>query len=402
MVVYLDHAATTPMRPEAIAAYADALRLVGNPSSIHSQGQHAKRMLEEARETVAATLGLRPDRGGVHLRRHRGDQPRASRGIYWARNGGRPASRAASSSRGGEHHATVDTVEWLERSEGAIVHWLPLDSAGPHRLPALRRRAALHDDIALVTLPRGQQRGGHRAAGGGARGARRRVRRPGARGRRRAYGHLPDRLRGLRRRTRCSVLRAQDRRAGRHRRAGAVAGAATVVPLIHGGGQQRQVRSGTQDVAGRRVVRGGSHRRAGRPGRRGCAAEAAARPAHRRRARGGARGRTARATRSSRACRGNAHFTFPGAQGDSLLFLLDCRRRLGDHRIRLPGGHPRAVARAARRWGGAERDARGALRFTLGRTSTDADVDALLAALPAAYAQAASRRPCRPRGHPGR
>ena len=60
MPVYLDHAATTPMRQEAIAAYADAMAVVGNPSSIHSQGQQARRMLEEARETVAATLGADP------------------------------------------------------------------------------------------------------------------------------------------------------------------------------------------------------------------------------------------------------------------------------------------------------------------------------------------------------
>jgi cysteine desulfurase len=60
MVVYLDHAATTPMLPEAIEAYTGALRLVGNPSSIHSHGQNAKRMLEEAREKVAASLGCDP------------------------------------------------------------------------------------------------------------------------------------------------------------------------------------------------------------------------------------------------------------------------------------------------------------------------------------------------------
>jgi cysteine desulfurase len=54
MVVYLDHAATTPMLPDAIRAYAEALGVVGNPASIHSQGQAAKRMLEEAREQVAA------------------------------------------------------------------------------------------------------------------------------------------------------------------------------------------------------------------------------------------------------------------------------------------------------------------------------------------------------------
>ena len=57
MTVYLDHAATTPMRPEAIAALTAALGSVGNPASIHRAGQQAKRLLEESREHVAATLG---------------------------------------------------------------------------------------------------------------------------------------------------------------------------------------------------------------------------------------------------------------------------------------------------------------------------------------------------------
>src|SRR6478735_5796263 len=60
MAVYLDHAATTPMSDAAISAYVDAMAVVGNPSSIHSQGQNARRLLEEAREEVAATLGCDP------------------------------------------------------------------------------------------------------------------------------------------------------------------------------------------------------------------------------------------------------------------------------------------------------------------------------------------------------
>ncbi len=104
MPVYLDHAATTPMLPEAIAAYTAALGIVGNPSSIHSQGQNAKRMLEEAREQVAASLGCDPievvfTSGGtesVNL---------AIKGLYWTSAGRRILVPR------GEHHATIDTVE---------------------------------------------------------------------------------------------------------------------------------------------------------------------------------------------------------------------------------------------------------------------------------------------------
>ena len=84
MPVYLDHAATTPMRAEVLAEYVAALSIVGNPSSIHSLGQQAKGMLETARETVAAALGVDPIQvtftsGGtesINL---------AIKGLFWAR-----------------------------------------------------------------------------------------------------------------------------------------------------------------------------------------------------------------------------------------------------------------------------------------------------------------------------
>lgn len=60
MRVYLDHAATTPMPPEVLDAYVSALGLVGNPSSIHTQGQQAKRLLEDARSAVADSVGATP------------------------------------------------------------------------------------------------------------------------------------------------------------------------------------------------------------------------------------------------------------------------------------------------------------------------------------------------------
>ena len=124
MSVYLDHAATTPMLPEAIDAYTAALGIVGNPSSIHSQGQNAKRMLEEAREQVAASLGADPievvfTSGGtesVNL---------GIKGLYWARNSRSPVEqRNRILVPRGEHHATIDAVEWLEKYEGAIIDWV--------------------------------------------------------------------------------------------------------------------------------------------------------------------------------------------------------------------------------------------------------------------------------------
>ncbi|MCA0216983.1 MAG: aminotransferase class V-fold PLP-dependent enzyme, partial [Actinobacteria bacterium] len=142
MNVYLDHAATSPMPAEVIEAYMAALAVVGNPSSIHTQGQTAKRMLEEAREAVAAAVGAEPievtfTSGGTEAINL------ALKGLWWARTGTRILSTRA------EHHATIDALEWLERHEGAVIEWIPVDSLGRIDLDALA--AALGSDVALVT-----------------------------------------------------------------------------------------------------------------------------------------------------------------------------------------------------------------------------------------------------------
>src|ERR1700679_3366430 len=93
MAIYLDYAATTPIDPKVLSAYVEALSVVGNPASIHSQGQNAKRMLEESRELVAASLGANPievtfTSGGtesINL---------AIKGLFWARNPAQPRERS--------------------------------------------------------------------------------------------------------------------------------------------------------------------------------------------------------------------------------------------------------------------------------------------------------------------
>ncbi|MFS2030984.1 aminotransferase class V-fold PLP-dependent enzyme, partial [Curtobacterium sp. CT11-45] len=145
MPVYLDHAATTPILPEALAAFTAALGTVGNPSSIHSAGQQAKMLLEDGRAAVAASLDADPvevvfTSGGtesINL---------AVKGMFWARQQDRPRPRIVVP--GGEHHATVDTVEWLERHEGAVVDVVPLDAQGRVDLVALEARLAAAAGVA--------------------------------------------------------------------------------------------------------------------------------------------------------------------------------------------------------------------------------------------------------------
>ncbi|MFJ3488521.1 cysteine desulfurase family protein [Leifsonia aquatica] len=380
MPVYLDHAATTPMRPEAIAAFADAMGVVGNPSSIHSQGQQAKRMLEEAREAVAATLGCDPievvfTSGGtesINL---------AVKGFYWARNA--QARRPRILVPGGEHHATTDTIEWLERAEGARAEWVDLNAEGrivpaPITAPdetALLTFLAVNNEVGtiqpVVDLAAPAREAGvpvHVDAVS-------------------AYGHLPIDFAALG----VDALSVSAHKIGGPVGIGALvlSRTSTVVPLIHGGGQQRQVRSGTQDVAA--AV---SFAVAARAAEAERVAEAARLGVLRDRLIAGVRSAVPEAVLSGpepasrERVASNAHFVFPGAQGDSLLFLLDMAGLSVSTGSACTAGIPEP-SQVLLAMGRSELDARSALRFTLGRTSTEADVDALLTALPAAYAQAA-------------
>ncbi|HRN29349.1 MAG TPA: cysteine desulfurase family protein, partial [Terrimesophilobacter sp.] len=323
MTVYLDHAATTPMLPEVLTAYTEALGLIGNPSSIHSDGQNSKRMLEEAREQVAAALGADPievvfTSGGtesINL---------AVKGLFWSQN--HPSAGRVAPAEGGpvsrpkprilvplgEHHATLDTVEWLERHEGAIIEWLPIDELGRIRVDAAERVLAEHDDVALLTFLWANNEVGtiqpvaELVALADAKGVPVHVDAVSA------FGHVPVDFAAYG----IFALAVSAHKIGGPLGIGALvlSRTATVEPLIHGGGQQRQVRSGTQDA----------------PAAIGFGV-AAQRPLL---DLSGLRDRLIEGVREavpSAVLRGhptdrlssNVHFTFPGCEGDSLLFLLD-------------------------------------------------------------------------------
>lgn len=383
MTVYLDHAATTPILPEALAAFTAALGTVGNPSSIHSAGQQAKMLLEDGRAAVAASLDADPvevvfTSGGtesINL---------AVKGLFWARQQDRPRPRIVVP--GGEHHATVDTVEWLERHEGAVVDVVPLDAQGRVDLAGLEARLADASDVALVTFLWANNEVGTiqpvarivelaHAAGV-----------PVHSDAVAAYGQVPVSFAasGL------DALSVSAHKVGGPVGIGALVlgRKATVEPLIHGGGQQRQVRSGTQDAPAAAAF--------------GVAAAVPHAPvaAMRDRLVAGVLAAVPSAVLMGDPVDrlpGNAHFTFPGCEGDSLLFLLDAAGVAVSTGSACQAGVPEA-SHVLLAMGLSEQDARGALRITLGHTTTDADVDAFLAVLPDAVARAgaagmASRAP---------
>src|ERR1700734_1521992 len=127
-MVYLDHAATSPMHPAAVEAMTAVLSTVGNASSLHAPGRVARRRMEESRELIAAKLGARPSEviftaGGTEA------DNLAVKGIFWARRAGDPR-RIRILASAVEHHAVMDAAAWLESHEGAQVTWLAVDAHG--------------------------------------------------------------------------------------------------------------------------------------------------------------------------------------------------------------------------------------------------------------------------------
>ncbi|WP_255770981.1 cysteine desulfurase family protein [Pseudarthrobacter sulfonivorans] len=383
MPVYLDHAATTPLSAEALAALTRELSRTGNPSSLHGSGRRARRSVEDAREAIATAAGAHPSEviftsGGTE------SDNLAVKGLFWSRSGEDPARRRILCSAV-EHHAVLDTVEWLERHEGAQVTWLPVDSEGVVDLEVLAAELA-HDpgSIALVTVMWANNEVGTiepvarivelaHAAGV-----------PVHSDAVQAFGSLPVDFKasGL------DAMSVSGHKIGGPVGVGALllGRAVKLTPVQHGGGQERDVRSGTLDTASIAAF--------------AAAAEAAT--AHlepetgriaalRDRLIAGVLERVPsavlRGAPGEGRLPGNAHFTFPGCEGDSLLFLLDLAGVESSTGSACTAGVPRP-SHVLLAMGLDEETARGAQRFTLGHASTEADVDALLAALPGAYERA--------------
>jgi len=379
MAIYLDYAATAPMPASVREAYVDALALVGNPSSIHSQGQEARRVLEEAREQVAASLGA----DSVEVTFTGGGTESvnlAIKGLWWSRNapagrvaGGVGVSRPRIIAPLAEHHATIEALEWLETHEGATIDWIPVDELGRIDLAAVE--AALGDDVALLTLLLANNEIGtiqpvaEVAALAAAHGVPVHVDAIAA------YGYLPIDFHALG----VAALSVSAHKIGGPVGVGAllIARSAVIEPLVHGGSQQRS-RSGTQDAAGAAAFGAaaalGLHDPSALRDRLVAGVLATVPTAV---LRGDPRDRLP----------GNAHFTFPGCEGDSLLFLLDTAGFSVSTGSACQAGVPEA-SHVLLALGLDEPTARGALRFTIGPGTTEEEVDALIAALPAAVASA--------------
>lgn len=385
--VYLDHAATHPVLPAAARAYQEQLLRGGNPSSLHGSGRAARRVLETSRDAIAAALDADPvevvlTSGGTEA------DNLAVTGLWRARTQEDPRRRRVIVSSI-EHPAVLEPAQALARHDGAVLEHLEVDELGradPHRLRALLAQDP--GSVALVAVMWANNEIG--------------TVQPIARLAQvcaefevplhvdavQAFGALPVEacLPGL------TTLAVSGHKIGAPVGSGAlvVGRTASLSPILHGGGQQRGLRPGTLDAAGAagfaaavaevtRDLPGEYERLAALRDRlvdgiRGAVPEAVLRgPADR--GHDGAR------------LPGNAHFTFPGCEGDSLLFLLDGAGFATSTGSACTAGVPRP-SRVLLALGLDEQTARGAQRFTLGHGSSAEDVDALLEALPGLHRRA--------------
>ena len=376
-MTYLDHAATTPMLAESIAALSAELAQVGNPSSLHSSGRRSRRVVEESREIIAAALGARPIEviftgGGTEANNL------AVKGLFWAaqkkdKNKKRVLVSAV------EHHAVLDPVMWLGEHEGADIEILPVDNFG-RVLPETLRKAFEKnpDDVALVTVMWANNEVGtvqpiaelvkiaheyktvfHSDAV-------------------QAVGCLEVHFQN----TDLDAMTVSGHKVGGPQGIGALVVKRDIelTPLLHGGGQERDVRSGTLAA----------------PSIAGFAAAIT----------------TAVSQSVSRAARlsalrkdlvkriqeqipdvvlngdpenrlpGNAHFSFKGCEGDALLMLLDAQGIECSTGSACSAGIPQP-SHVLIAMGRDEITARASLRFSFGATSTPDDVDAVMQFLPA-------------------
>ena len=389
--VYLDHAATTDVLPAAIDAMVEQMRNGGNPSSLHAVGRDARATVEYARERIARAVGADPAEiiftsGGTEA------DNLAVKGIYWKRREEDPQrTRILVSSI--EHHAVEETCEWLEKAEGAQLEWIPVDEHGSVNPQTVRELIEKNpEDVALVTVMWANNEVGtvqpipEIAAIAAEYGI------PVHSDAVQAFGAVPIDFHA----SGVATLAISGHKIGGPMGIGALVAtrAVQMTPVLHGGGQERSVRSGTIDapaIAG--FAEAAVHSVENLPEESAriaalrnelvAAISALIPQAHL----SGENPLTEEYPGQKR-LPGNAHFTFENAEGDTLLFLLDMQGISSSTGSACNAGvtRPSHVLMAM---GMDEDTARSAQRFTLGHSTTGADIARLIAALPAAYEQAA-------------
>ena len=379
---YLDHAATTPIRPQVLAAYSEALLSVGNPSAVHKFGQDTRNALEAARETLAAVLSANRSEviftsGGTE------SDNLAIKGLYWQRLENDP-KRNVIITAGTEHHGVLDPIYWLADHQGAEIAMVPVDDRGVFDLGWLEKFLESDGErVALISLMWANNETGVVADIPAITALAKMHGIPVHSDAVAAFGHVPISFEE-------SGLAAMSVSA--HKVGGPVGTGALIVgrsvkltSLVHGGGQERGMRSGTMDAAGATAfalaaklavdeLESETHRLNGLATKLIKGVEVTNPDAVF--SRGDANGLP-----------GTVHFTFPGCSADSMIFLLDAAGVSVSAGSACTAGvnRPSHVLLAM---GRTEDEATGALRISMGYPTSEAEVDAFLDAFPAVHSAA--------------
>ncbi len=364
-VAYLDNAATTAMLPEALEVMYREAANVGNASSLHGAGRRARRVVEESREKLAAAVGAKPQEiiftaSGTEANNL------AVKGMFW--NAG--ATKRAILSSPVEHHAILDPLEWLEREHNVTLHLADVDSNGRTKVESVAQLLSEHqNEISFVTVMHSNNEVGALQPVEEIAAISREYKIPIHSDAVQSFGKVPLDF---------AKLGVSAMTISGHKIGGPLGVAALVAkkeleltPLLHGGGQERDVRSGTLHtpaIAAFATAAELSHQR--------LLANADRIKALRERLIQGVTTAVAdvRLNGGASTLPGIAHFTFAGAEGDALLLLLDAQGVQCSTGSACSAGiaQPSHVLIAM---GMAPKVARSSIRFSIGTTTTEAEID---------------------------
>ena len=364
-MAYLDNAATTAMLPEALDVMYREAANVGNASSLHGAGRRARRVVEESREKLAAAVGAKPQEiiftaSGTEANNL------AVKGMFW--NAG--ATKRAILSSPIEHHAILDPLEWLEREHNVTLHLADVDSNGRTKVESVAQLLSEHEnEISFVTVMHSNNEVGALQPVEEIAAISREYKIPIHSDAVQSFGKVPLDF---------AKLGVNAMTISGHKIGGPLGVAALVAkkeleltPLLHGGGQERDVRSGTlhtpaiaafataAELSHQRLLANADHIKALRERLiQGVTAAVA----------------DVRLNGGASTLPGIAHFTFAGAEGDALLLLLDAQGVQCSTGSACSAGiaQPSHVLIAM---GMAPKVARSSIRFSIGTTTTEQEID---------------------------
>ena len=370
--VYLDNAATTPISEVALQAFIEQSRQLGNPSSLHTYGRKVRKDVEEAREKLAGLIGCHSSEiiftgSGTEANNL------AIKGAYWHRNqGGKQRNVVVISAF--EHHAVLDPARWLEDFEGAEVVEVPVTREGFVNLSELRNVVLeRHDEIALISIMHSNNEVGTVQPMEDISKITQEFKIPLHTDAVQSLGKVPLSFKEL-------GLFAMTISA--HKVGGPIGvGALTlqkgidITPILHGGGQERDIRSGTLNAAG--II---AFVAATQSAMRDLESNAVKISALRKKLVAAIQAEISDASLNGvlegATLPGIANISFPNTESDALLLLFDAEGIACSTGSACSAGVQEA-SHVLMAMGMSEKEARSSLRFSLGTGNSDSDIEYL-------------------------